>query len=118
MSPATGAEGFALQSRLVRAIEPYARCHLACVEVTPSLGNGILPLLFPKEPVSASPLPPISGGDHLFQYSARMIQDAVFGQRTRQFQRERISGAQLPLGPGCRRFPDKDARYVRGHIRR
>src|SRR6516165_415561 len=50
MSPATGAEGFALQSRLVRAIEPYARCHLACVEVTPSLGNGILPLLFPKEP--------------------------------------------------------------------
>jgi hypothetical protein len=34
------------------------------------------------------------------------------------FQRERISGARSPLRPGCRRLPDKDARDVRGHIRR
>ena len=29
--------GAALQSRLVRAIEPYARCHLACVVYSPRL---------------------------------------------------------------------------------
>ena len=30
------------------------RCHRACVEVTPSIGNASLPVLFPKEPVPAS----------------------------------------------------------------
>jgi hypothetical protein len=30
-------------------LSPYARCHLACVVLTPSIGNAILPLLFPKE---------------------------------------------------------------------
>jgi hypothetical protein len=34
----TGVEGTALQPHLVRAIEPYVRCHLACVEVYPSIG--------------------------------------------------------------------------------
>ena len=32
------AEGAALQSHLVRAIAPYARCHRACVVLTPSTG--------------------------------------------------------------------------------
>jgi hypothetical protein len=45
----SGVEGSALQPRLVRAIEPYARCHLACVEVTPSIGNAILPPLLRTE---------------------------------------------------------------------
>jgi len=50
--------GAALQSRLVRAIEPYARCHRACVVFYPLDQNAILPMLFPKEPVPASPHPP------------------------------------------------------------
>ena len=73
-------------------LSPYARCHRACVVLTPSTGNAILLVLFPKEPVPALPPSPqaqaagttCSGTTMAVPLLTMMVLLVVFGAEVRR----------------------------------